>query len=218
MATETPAAPPAARKRIPHEERRTQILETAIDLFASRGFKGTTTREIAHAAGVSEGIIFRHFATKEALYDAIIAHTAEKRTRLYEQDGGTEGMDLESLMRAFARSYLARNRQDSSFLRLMLYSALEDHKFQEKFFEIYRSPCMAAMRGALEDGIRRGIYRPVDPAFHLRAFFWVLLHYCISRYVSRARRADLPEEEAFVDQAVTGWLNGLRTTSPPEAG
>ena len=43
-------------------------------LFSERGFRGTTTKEIAQAAGVSEAIIFRHFATKEDLYTAIIDH------------------------------------------------------------------------------------------------------------------------------------------------
>jgi len=45
------------------EDRRRQLIEVAIDLFSRRGFSGTTTREIALAAGVTEAIIFRHFAT-----------------------------------------------------------------------------------------------------------------------------------------------------------
>src|SRR5499427_8977138 len=51
---------------------RQQILETAITLFAQRGFRGTTTKEIALAAGVNEVTIFRHFATKQELYSAIL--------------------------------------------------------------------------------------------------------------------------------------------------
>ncbi|MFN2456467.1 MAG: helix-turn-helix domain-containing protein, partial [Pyrinomonadaceae bacterium] len=45
-------------------------------VFSERGFRGTTTREIARAAGVSEAIIFRHFATKEELYSAILDRKA----------------------------------------------------------------------------------------------------------------------------------------------
>src|SRR5437588_12033707 len=57
-------------------ERRLQIVKVAMRLFSERGFRGTTTKEIAHAAGVSEAIIFRHFATKEELYTAIIDYKA----------------------------------------------------------------------------------------------------------------------------------------------
>ena len=54
------------------EERRHQIVSVAMRLFSQRGFRGTTTKEIAQAAGVSEAIIFRHFATKDELYAAIL--------------------------------------------------------------------------------------------------------------------------------------------------
>src|SRR5207245_5060473 len=57
-------------------ERRLQILRKAMRLFSQRGFRGTTTKEIALAAGVSEAMVFRHFATKEELYSAILDHKA----------------------------------------------------------------------------------------------------------------------------------------------
>src|ERR1051326_5746444 len=62
----------AAGVRMCADERRLQIAAVAMRLFSERGFRGTTTKEIAQAAGVSEAIIFRHFATKEELYTAII--------------------------------------------------------------------------------------------------------------------------------------------------
>src|SRR5688572_33440079 len=62
--------------RMAGEERRLQILRVAVSLFSNRGFRGTTTREIAQAAGVSEAMVFRHFATKEELYAAILDHKA----------------------------------------------------------------------------------------------------------------------------------------------
>ena len=52
--------------------RRQQILEVAMRLFSQHGFRGTTTKEIAQAAGVSEAMVFRHFATKQELYSAIL--------------------------------------------------------------------------------------------------------------------------------------------------
>src|SRR5437762_1771431 len=58
--------------RMAKGDRRNQIVAVAMDLFASKGFNGTTTKEIAEAAGVSEAIIFRHFAKKKDLYSAII--------------------------------------------------------------------------------------------------------------------------------------------------
>ena len=58
--------------RMTGDARRQQILQTAVDLFSKRGFKGTTTKEIAKVAGVSEAMVFRHFASKDELYGAIL--------------------------------------------------------------------------------------------------------------------------------------------------
>jgi AcrR family transcriptional regulator len=61
-----------AIKRMDAADRRTAIVEVATPLFARRGFAGTTTKEIAEAAGVSEALLFRHFPTKAALYEEIL--------------------------------------------------------------------------------------------------------------------------------------------------
>jgi len=67
------AAPSRARKpRLSAAERRSAIVAAAIRLFADKGFKGTTTRELAKAAGVTEPVLYQHFATKKDLYTAII--------------------------------------------------------------------------------------------------------------------------------------------------
>src|SRR6516165_1200789 len=58
--------------RLTASDRRRQLLESALDLFAKKGFAATTTKEIAAAAGVTEAIIFRHFPTKLDLYSAVL--------------------------------------------------------------------------------------------------------------------------------------------------
>src|SRR5262245_57452073 len=52
-------------------ERRAAIVKAVQRVFAEKGFHGTTTRELADAAGVSEALLFRHFPNKEALYSAM---------------------------------------------------------------------------------------------------------------------------------------------------
>ena len=59
-------------------DRRQQIIDTARTVFATRGFRGATTREIAAAAGITEAVIFQHFADKQALYDAILEQKADE--------------------------------------------------------------------------------------------------------------------------------------------
>jgi AcrR family transcriptional regulator len=57
--------------RLSSEERRAAIIRAVRGVFAEKGFDGTTTRDLAEAAGVSEALLFKHFPTKEALFTAM---------------------------------------------------------------------------------------------------------------------------------------------------
>jgi AcrR family transcriptional regulator len=59
--------------RLTADERRHAIVEAATKVFAENGFHGTTTRELARAAGVSEALLYKHFPSKESLFTAILA-------------------------------------------------------------------------------------------------------------------------------------------------
>src|ERR1700704_165991 len=61
-----------AHSRPDSDERRQAIVRTAVPLFARKGFAGTTTRELAEAAGISEALLFRHFPSKQLLYREIL--------------------------------------------------------------------------------------------------------------------------------------------------
>src|SRR4051812_19899096 len=58
--------------RLDSEERRRAIVDAALPLFGRKGFAGTTTKEIAETAGISEALLFKHFPTKGALYQEIL--------------------------------------------------------------------------------------------------------------------------------------------------
>src|ERR1700744_505412 len=58
--------------RLDSDERRKAIVRAAVPLFARKGFTGTTTRELAEAAGISEALLFRHFPSKQWLYREIL--------------------------------------------------------------------------------------------------------------------------------------------------
>jgi AcrR family transcriptional regulator len=89
------------RVRLPAEERRALIISAARALFARNGFHATGTNEIAAAAGCSEPIIYRHFASKQALFGAALEDaTAQVR----EHIAGLPAVDGESVFDAYIRS------------------------------------------------------------------------------------------------------------------
>jgi len=66
-------------------EKQERILQAALELFAQEGFKATSTSKVAKRAGVSEGLIFRHFTNKEGLLEAIVQQ-GEERVKLLFAD------------------------------------------------------------------------------------------------------------------------------------
>ena len=200
------------QKRMPHDERRQQIIAVATELFASKGFRGATTRSIAETAGVSEAIIFRHFATKEDLYDAIITTSLEKRREGWDRDAliaDAQDEDLDSLLLRFGRSVIERHRKDPTFIRLMMYSSLEDHKFRQLFFEARRSPFLKIIRQRLAEGVESGALGDIDPALTTRAFFRTLLQYCMSSFVASDTPPDPADDEAYVVNLVKVYAKGI---------
>jgi AcrR family transcriptional regulator len=71
--------------RLPAAERRLELVETAVRVFAEGSYRGTTTAEIARAAGVSEPILYRHFASKRDLYFAALDLVWAKARAAWEE-------------------------------------------------------------------------------------------------------------------------------------
>src|ERR1700722_18469836 len=71
--------------KLSSRERRADIIKAVRQVFAKKGFDGTTTRELAEAAGVSEALLFKHFPNKEALFSAMqLECCSEEDTGRYE--------------------------------------------------------------------------------------------------------------------------------------
>src|SRR5271169_5912979 len=83
--------PVTTASRMSCEERKAAILQAVRKVFAQKGFDGTTTRELAEAAGVSEALLFKHFPSKEALYAAI-------QMSCFKEEGSKVIERLESLV------------------------------------------------------------------------------------------------------------------------
>jgi AcrR family transcriptional regulator len=75
----------ASAPRMAAADRRNHLVETAIRLFTEGSYHGTTTAEIARAAGVSEPILYRHFASKRELYLAALEHVWAKTREAWER-------------------------------------------------------------------------------------------------------------------------------------
>ncbi|HEU4334927.1 MAG TPA: TetR/AcrR family transcriptional regulator [Candidatus Eisenbacteria bacterium] len=190
-------------------KRREQIASAAMRCFAERGFEGTTTRMLARAAGVSEGLIFRHFPTKKSLYRAIIARRiAEGASGLMPAEAAERGDDR-AVLSSIASTLVARVGKDPSFMRLLFYSALEGAPLSRMFYQARVRRVRSFLASYLERRMKEGALRVVDPVAAAGAFMGMVANYVQQKHLFRVPVSPLP-----VDRLVETWvdlfLGGLR--------
>jgi TetR/AcrR family transcriptional regulator, transcriptional repressor of aconitase len=126
--------------RMTGDLRRQLILGAAKRCFARHGFAGTTTKSVAAAASISEGLLFKHFPTKSALYAEILAEECEADPalhRLLELEPSTETLVvlIREMVRHFQGVSEAPDLQEAQRIRLMASSHLDDGEFARLIYE-----------------------------------------------------------------------------------
>lgn len=129
-----------AATRLDSDERRKAIVTAALPLFAKNGFAGTTTRELAEAAGISEALLFKHFPSKKQLYGEILALGCEgdpalERLSSLEPSALTLVRMIHYMVRYFLQATEADPDERDWRLRLALHSFLEDGDYARELFE-----------------------------------------------------------------------------------
>ncbi len=186
VATDVPAPAAnlaAAGARMTAEDRKLQILQVAVSLFSQRGFGGTTTREIAQAAGVSEAMVFRHFATKQELYSAILDHKACSGDSMNPEQMVAVALkqkDDRAVFEQLALGALDHHESDPEFQRLLLHSALEGHELSEMFFEKFIRRVYELLGGYIAERQRDGVMVNIDPAIAVRSFIGMIIHHSLN--------------------------------------
>ncbi|HEX8847296.1 MAG TPA: TetR/AcrR family transcriptional regulator [Pyrinomonadaceae bacterium] len=201
--------------RMAGEERRLQILRVAVRLFSQHGFRGTTTKEIAQAAGVSEAMVFRHFATKEELYTAILDHKAcdsgiEDPCALVAD--AVQRKDDRAVFETLAFAALQHHEHDREFHRLVLHAALEEHELAQMFWERTVLQFYEFLGGYVAERQRDGAFREVEPRIVVRAFIGMLIHHSLNNNLwdPKRRLLNISNERAareFTDILLRGIAN-----------
>src|SRR6266545_2996626 len=143
------SAEPRPAPRMAAEDRREQIIEVAVRLFSQRGFRGTTTKEIAAAAGVK--------ALRSALAEAI------------------EQSDDRRVFETLAFHMLEFHERDDTAMRLLLYSALEGHELAEMIARNHILKTHQQMAEYVKKRMAEGVFRRMDPMVAVRCFMGMII-------------------------------------------
>jgi AcrR family transcriptional regulator len=200
---------PPGRRAAGQERRHQRILAAAEQLFATQGFAKTTVEEIASAAGVSKGLLYQHYESKEALLLAIWLRLVEAWTVATQQAKLAGGSVADSIGEAMRLSF--EHVRGTPLLRRILAqdpgSLLPDGAAGVKAYSrVYR----AHLEPVLAWGVRNGELRADLDIPHTAEFLW-MVHLNLTRDLCvDAADADRADTDALVRAAVAVVAGGLR--------
>ena len=192
--------------RLPAEQRKAAVLECACGIFSTGSYRGTTTAEIARQAGVTEPVLYRHFASKRDLYLAVLEESWRRLRALWEQAIADEP-DPRFRVGAIGRAYFAETDPKVLCAELWIQALTEAsddaeiRKFLRKQMREVHDYVTDVIRQAQADG---GIFEDRDASAEAWIFISIGLLGTVSRRVGNLLEDDF---EAIIASR-RKWMTG----------
>lgn len=188
-------------------ETKQRILDAAQRLFASRGYNGTTTRDLAAKAGVAEGTLFRHFESKKAiLVEVATQGWVELLTDLLTE---LSEMGSYKAVAQVMRRRMLRMHENADMMRVCFMEA----QFHPDLRDRIQSEVIAKMSDVaeafFETAMERGIYRRTNPKVVARVFLGMFAVAGFSDETIMEPGASLKEVQDMAEGIADIFLNGV---------
>ncbi len=184
-----------------------KLLKATLKLISEKGYLGATTREIAHEAGVTELTLFRHFGSKEKLFEELLnsyTFLPMLRDLLPELDG----LAYEDALRLLATRFLQSLKERKSMVKIM-YSEVTIYpekvrRVYNKFVEEFRS----TLAGYFETLQKRGALRQVSPEMAARVFHGMIFSYFRAEEIMREPGITKNKMKKNIDEFIDIFMHG----------
>lgn len=189
------------------ESTRSRILGAAMRLFARKGYDGTTTRDLAAAAGVAEGTLFRHFANKKAiLVEVATSGWVEILTDLLTElsEMGSYKAVAQVMRRRMLRMHENHDLMRVCFMEAQFHPDLQE-RIQTEVIEKMTDVAEAFFQTAME----RGIYRPMDTKIVARVFLGMFAVAGFSQQTMVESQSSPQSLQAMAEGIADIFLNGV---------
>jgi AcrR family transcriptional regulator len=197
------------------EERRNQILDAAARLFAQKGYKGATIREIAREAGVAEGTIYNYFDSKHDLLISLPQRISWPMVSSFVKSARRQGPDTvaddeERMVKLLQASMNSIQQHTDAVKVLLAYIPFMDEEIQAQFLEQTTRFFVRIFdfEGFLQERIEAGTFRPFDTAIAARAFVGMVLVFVLSQEILPGRKVIPLSNEEIAREIVQLFLYG----------
>ena len=201
----------AKRVHLSSEERREQILHGALKVFSVKGFDAATTKEIAHAAGISStGLIYHYFDDKAALLRAVI-EAKIKGSRIEDFTRTFLDLPLREGLRLFVHHYLNEisDPDTVAFVRVLVGEAMRRPEFAAVFSEAMVSQGFSLVEAFFRHHQEQGNIRPIDPTITTLRFVGSLTSVFLMREVLQLPALQSLDPSQIERTLVEDFLQGI---------
>jgi AcrR family transcriptional regulator len=200
--TPTPPAPaPAAAADLTRQ----RLIRAALELFTSRGYHDTTTAQIAKKAGIAEGTIYRHFASKQQLVNELYRAAQRWAATIVQEAGGAEGGGARAKLAAAAQGLVEGAARDPAVVKLGLLQGLEselDDESRKAARDLQAGLERLVAQGKAEAAVRAG-------AVDIWAGVWLAtVRYALEKVVAKEWKPG----DASVSLVIDGAWGAIKST------
>ena len=191
--------------------RRERILLAAEQVFAERGFRGTTTREVAGKAGIANSLIFYYFKNKMALYEAVFQSFFDQLEGLVQQN---LSLDLDRLgqLRQFLFTFTDYAKEHRNMIRLLLREIIDNGRMVQKIAREYFKPLYEIATEFLTEGKNESLFREVDALHYIHSFIGMNVFYFVAEPIVQAVGAANPYGSEEVERRKIEVWNVIRSS------
>jgi AcrR family transcriptional regulator len=198
-------------------DRREEILQASLHLFATKGFHGTSMRDIARSADITEGLIYHYFENKRDLFRAIIdEYSFLPLLRTLPQLA--EQLDLRALLIVLARGFFDVLHQNTELARLLLQEVQVFPEEKEAFFADAVGESIQELSRILDDRMNDRARAKVDPDISARLFFNSLLAFFVEQEILGGKHLLPVDQGAYIEHLVDMFVKRLGPGQPKSTG
>ena len=184
-------------------DKKEHIMNTAIELFAEKGFEGSSIRDLATRAGVNVAMVNYYFGSKDKLFEAIVEYKASfLRGKLDEIEANTKLSEIEK-SDAIIENYVAKILSNPSFHRVLHQELLMDDReaMHESIIRVFVRNTNT-LRNIIEQGMKKKVFKKVDPELTMATLIGTINQVMLSKamcimLVNREKNFDPYTDAAF---------------------
>jgi len=180
-----------------------KIVDEALTLFSTKGYKGTSVKSIADAVGIKDSSLYKHFKSKRDIFDTIVIEMQNRMSRLScqvglpldsscEEEANAYGELTIDGLRALSRQcflFYLKDHFVSRFLKMAMMEQYDSSEIYEVYHKIFMEESIAYQTDLFREMIRQGYFRAADPEV-MAINFYSPIFFLLNKYMGEPEKED----------------------------